>query len=110
MEFWKIYIASVLITIIFSRGEVDRLPVILFSFIPFLGSLVAVFTLVAYFGTIISSKGKCYGGHKFIHTFDSEAEKWKNGRMLMRISVGGYDKYQCSRCQKEITKSWSAFD
>lgn len=55
-------------------------------------------------------KGPCLGVfHNYKVEWDSEEEKWKNGRMPLRVSVGGMTMYKCTKCAATHYESWSAF-
>jgi hypothetical protein len=111
MELLVIQILCVMLTLIAVRGEQSEEGpiVVLGSFIPVIGYLIGVVSLCLIVQRTVKSKGKCFLGHDLKTTYDSEAEKWKDGRRPMRISVGGYTKYQCTCCRDEQTRSWSAF-
>lgn len=83
--------------------------VIFFSLVPVIGYLIGAISVIVIIQRAWMSKGRCILGHDLQLTYDSEAEKWKNGRMPMRISMGGYTRYQCSCCKTEISHSWKAF-
>lgn len=53
----------------------------------------------------------CFLGlHDSREVYDTEKEKWKNGRRPLRISMGGFTSYKCSRCGKKWSKTWDAFE
>lgn len=103
------YVLPLATMIILTIGEADFGDSVPYAFIPVLNILFAVICIWFFFVRVFQSKGKCTLGHSYVQTYDSESEKWKDGRMPMRISAGGYTKYCCSKCKKETTTSWSAF-
>jgi hypothetical protein len=108
-NFFLIYLLPVLVINLTSIGEPDSGDVFAYSLIPGINILFAGVSLVFWFKRIYTSKGKCIVKHDFEMIYDSESEKWKNGRMPATISMGGITKYKCSRCHEEKTTSWKAF-
>lgn len=104
-------IICVLITILAIKGDKsESAPLaVFFSLFPLIGYLIAGISLITIVARIWQSKGKCSLGHNYVLEYDSEAQKWKNGRMPMRVSVGGYETYCCTKCKGTVTHSWSAF-
>lgn len=48
--------------------------------------------------------------HEWERTYCSNEELFKDGRMPLRLPMGGIRKYTCKTCGKEKSESWSAFD
>jgi hypothetical protein len=70
----------------------------------------AVLYTVMIYKALCKSNFNCLGiFHNYEVEYDSEAEKWKNGRMPMRISVGGFTRYKCTKCGRCYTEEWSVF-
>lgn len=103
------YILPIIIVALTNIGEPDFSDIFGYSFIPGINILIAGVSIALFFHRIYKSKGKCIVKHKFVMTYDSESEKWKNGRMPLRVSIGGHTDYKCYRCQETKTTSWKAF-
>lgn len=82
---------------------------IVLAFIPVLNFLLTPVAIASIASRTIRSRGRCFWGHSFSLRRDSEAELWKDGRMPLRISMGGYDEYKCTKCFRRRTVKWSAF-
>lgn len=107
-----LYISNIIVCLIANRGSEDQDNKIwnfIISLVPGIGFLCGACSLFAIVKRTTYSKGKCFLGHKMNHTYSSEAEKWKDGRMPLRLSVGGRDRYTCKHCSYEETVRWSAF-
>jgi hypothetical protein len=108
--FISIYILSiVLVFLAVIDDQQDKALPIFYSLFPGLGQLLALFAIYWIIIRVLESRGQCFLGHDYHATYDSEQELWKNGRMPLRISIGGYTKYSCSKCGKRTSTRWSAF-
>ncbi len=98
---------SILITLIYkgdARAEDDDFWV---QYIPIISLLCLPFAIIYSINRAIKSKGKCILGHSHYVVYDSEVEKWKNGRRPLRISIGGSTKYKCKKCDDKVYNRWS---
>lgn len=111
LEMIALQVLCVLLAVLSIKGDKseDAPLVVFFSIIPVIGYLIGAVSIFVIIQRAWSSKGKCITGHSYVSTYDSEAEKWKNGRMPMRVSMGGIESYKCSHCGDEVTHSWKAF-
>lgn len=102
------YFLPMIVFMVVMAGEADK-GAIPYGLIPVFNILFAFISLGTLVHRTFKSGGKCFMGHDFKKTYDSEAEKWKNGRMPARISIGGFEEYCCSNCQTKQTVNWKAF-
>lgn len=108
---WILYFASLGVCFFYALGETgdEAGSAFLAGLIPFLNIIFAVICAVFIVKRTHQSGFSCFWGHKFKVKYDSEAEKWKNGRRPLRISMGGSTSYECSECGEERYEKWSAF-
>lgn len=109
-----IYFTPIIVTIISFRKDPELSEMAPFMLIPFLNYLLAFAGIYDVIVRTFKSNGKCFLGHNFTLVYDSEAEKWKNGRMPMRVSMGGYEEFQCKSCDcKKVfpgkLSNWESF-
>lgn len=111
MNLLVLQILSVALTLLALKGDKsEESPIVIFlSLIPGIGYLIGVLAFAYIIFRMVQSKGKCFLGHTYTETYDSEKAKWKNGNYPMRISVGGYTEYKCDRCCQKVSHSWRAF-
>ena len=85
----------------------NKAQLIAMSFFP---GVNVIYGLFGMYQLLSNSDISCtLGLHKGKVIYDSEEEKWKDGRHPMRISVGGYTTYCCQKCGKTWNKTWKAF-
>lgn len=107
-----LYVSNLIVCLWANRGYPDHDTKsfnFLGSLVPGFGFLVGLNSVYKIVQRVSQSKGKCTFGHEMIETYSSEKEKWKNGRMPLRVSIGGYEKYACQKCNCEETVRWKAF-
>ena len=101
-----IQVICIVITLLAIRGEKDEESAlaVLLAFLPGLGYLVALISIVQIVARIVSSSGKCILGHSYIDVTPTPPRG-----MRMRVAVGGYNKYECSKCKNKTSVKWCAF-
>ena len=110
--FLYLYISNLLLCLLANKGSEDQenqCGNFIVALIPGIGFLASFWFISTIWKRTVHSKGKCFLGHQFTRTYSSEANKWKNGRMPMRLSVGGTVRYTCEHCAYEESVRWSAF-
>ena len=111
MEMFILYFVCLFVCFMYGLGEKgdEALSAIFVGIIPGLNMILAPVVLFFLVKRAVDSKFKCWLSHDYKLQYDSEAEKWKNGRRPMRISVGGFTTYKCTKCDGEYSEKWSAF-
>lgn len=99
-----IQVICLIITMVAIRGEQDESSAIalLLAFLPGIGYLIAIVSIVQIVARGFISGGKCVFGHSYIDVTYTP-------RRMLRLPIGGYDNYECRKCKNKTSVKWCAF-